>query len=371
MAAAAAVVQTQVRMEYPGLGGELPSGALFLNMTALEESFGEALRLLAERWRQTVFTERERCQAVLRQKWFQFKEELQDNGSAFAAIVARQGLGGLAGVAAEWDGLAYGRRLKRLARCFGTEYEGFADSMGRMAALCGNLRPVGASVVGNDALLPLVKEFMEKNFPGGEKDCAMDVPMKADSSAPRLDALRINGDVGFCARVFQAPAYDDESNAALSVYCWLVSCGFLWDEVRVKGGAYGVGCSYNPALGLMTLSSFRDPSLKNTLQVFDRLAERTFDWTRKEVDSAIVACMKAEEQQVWPGMACRLALWRSLFGWDDERRRAYRQAFLSVTPEHVQVAGRRFWAAAAGKGNTCLVAPGSLCRGLHPNWLKL
>merc|ERR1719163_1899084 len=38
-----------------------------------------------------------------------------------------------------------------------------------------------------------------------------------------------------------------------------LSRGYLWDNVRVVGGAYGGGCALNPSSGAFAFSSYRDP----------------------------------------------------------------------------------------------------------------
>lgn len=41
---------------------------------------------------------------------------------------------------------------------------------------------------------------------------------------------------------------------------------WLWEQVRVQGGAYGAMCSLDPFSGVMSFASYRDPNLDNTLR---------------------------------------------------------------------------------------------------------
>ena len=47
-----------------------------------------------------------------------------------------------------------------------------------------------------------------------------------------------------------------------SVAARALSLGYLWDNVRVAGGAYGGGCAFNPISGGFAFSSYRDPNLQ-------------------------------------------------------------------------------------------------------------
>ncbi|MBW1864030.1 MAG: peptidase M16, partial [Deltaproteobacteria bacterium] len=47
---------------------------------------------------------------------------------------------------------------------------------------------------------------------------------------------------------------------------------WLWDRVRVQGGAYGAFCLFDRLSGTMTFVSYRDPNLLRTIDVFDQSA---------------------------------------------------------------------------------------------------
>jgi len=62
------------------------------------------------------------------------------------------------------------------------------------------------------------------------------------------------------------------STAVVSRY---LRTGYLWDHVRVIGGAYGGFCTFNPngADGVFTFLSYRDPNLDKTIDVYDATAD--------------------------------------------------------------------------------------------------
>lgn len=45
--------------------------------------------------------------------------------------------------------------------------------------------------------------------------------------------------------------------------------GYLWDTVRVMGGAYGGFSKFDPVSGLFSCLSYRDPNLGKTLENYD------------------------------------------------------------------------------------------------------
>merc|ERR1711998_430561 len=58
-----------------------------------------------------------------------------------------------------------------------------------------------------------------------------------------------------------------------SVASRILSTGFLWDHVRVMGGAYGGFTRFGAGSGVASFLSYRDPNLANTLFIYDRAAD--------------------------------------------------------------------------------------------------
>ena len=47
---------------------------------------------------------------------------------------------------------------------------------------------------------------------------------------------------------------------------------YLWDKVRVQGGAYGGGSGFDPLSGAFVFTSYRDPNLLQTITAYDGAA---------------------------------------------------------------------------------------------------
>ena len=58
-------------------------------------------------------------------------------------------------------------------------------------------------------------------------------------------------------------------SASTTVVSRYLSLRYLWDNVRVVGGAYGGFARFSEVSGRMMFMSYRDPNLKNTLDIYD------------------------------------------------------------------------------------------------------
>jgi hypothetical protein len=64
------------------------------------------------------------------------------------------------------------------------------------------------------------------------------------------------------------PNYSGFAEVAESI----VERGYIWDNIRLKGGAYGGGCGFLRN-NTMYMYSYRDPQIERTMEVFKRVGD--------------------------------------------------------------------------------------------------
>jgi len=82
------------------------------------------------------------------------------------------------------------------------------------------------------------------------------------------EGYAITTQVNYVAAGTQLFGAGDHLDGAFYAVARFLSRGYLWDNVRVVGGAYGGGCSLNPTSGGFAFSSYRDPNLQGTLDIY-------------------------------------------------------------------------------------------------------
>ncbi|GFR50853.1 hypothetical protein Agub_g13136, partial [Astrephomene gubernaculifera] len=102
---------------------------------------------------------------------------------------------------------------------------------------------------------------------------------------------------------------------------------WLWDRVRVVGGAYGGFCSFDSHSGMMTFMSYRDPNLLDTLEAYDGSAEflRSLELSKDDLTKAIIGTMGDIDAYQLPDAKGYSALVRHLLGVTDEERQTRRE----------------------------------------------
>ena len=126
-------------------------------------------------------------------------------------------------------------------------------------------------------------------------------------------------------------------NGKMSVLSRILSLEFLHTAVRVKGGAYGCFSSFNSD-GLMCFSSYRDPNLQNTLDVYSMAADyiKNFDASEKDMLKFIIGTISILDQPMTVAQKGGLAVNRYLRNRKFEDIQRERTEILNVTAQDIR-----------------------------------
>lgn len=156
----------------------------------------------------------------------------------------------------------------------------------------------------------------------------------------RNEAFIVPTDVCFAAKGYNARLENVSYEGSWQVAAKALSYDYLWNEVRVKGGAYGAGFRALRS-GAMQFSSFRDPNLNETIARFDDAAAwlSAFDAREEEMRGYIISSVAGMDAPVKPRDMAR----RQDADFFCERPHGYRREtraqLLATTPEQLRTRG--------------------------------
>ena len=124
---------------------------------------------------------------------------------------------------------------------------------------------------------------------------------------------------------------DSKMFGELCVARSILSYEYLWNKVRVEGGAYGAGFSPRRA-GYVGFYSYRDPSPARSLEVYKEAADylRALSESKTDIERFIIGAMGEYDPLVTPKNAAALSSWYYLNGVSDEQLTAERAALLAT-----------------------------------------
>lgn len=120
--------------------------------------------------------------------------------------------------------------------------------------------------------------------------------------------------------------------AAMAIVRYLRTA-WLWEQIRVKGGAYGAFCLFDGLTKGLTMVSYRDPHVGQTLDAFDASARylREFKLTDEELNKAVVGAIGDLDTHLLPDAKGHISLCRYLTGQDDAFRQQIRDGILACS----------------------------------------
>lgn len=128
-----------------------------------------------------------------------------------------------------------------------------------------------------------------------------------------------------------------EYTGAMKVLETILRYGYLWTKIRVQGGAYGAGASFGN-LGYTFFSSYRDPNMTETLEVYKGLPQfiENFEATDREMTKYVIGTMSGIDTPLTNAMHLDRAIGLFYTSLTPEDRQKHRNQILDVTQEDIR-----------------------------------
>lgn len=117
------------------------------------------------------------------------------------------------------------------------------------------------------------------------------------------EGFKTSSKVQYVARAGNFIDRGEEYTGALQILKVILSYDYLWQNIRVKGGAYGCMSSFN-RIGEGYLVSYRDPNLEKTNEVYEGVTEylRNFEVADRDMTKYIIGTISNLDQPMTPAI---------------------------------------------------------------------
>ncbi|MFZ6029811.1 MAG: insulinase family protein [Chloroflexota bacterium] len=146
------------------------------------------------------------------------------------------------------------------------------------------------------------------------------------------EGLTIPAQVNYVGKGGNLYALGYEPHGSVHVINNYLNSTFLWEKVRVQGGAYGGFSVFDQASGVFTFLSYRDPNLLGTLDTYDQVPRflRQLDLSPAELTKTIIGVIGELDAYMLPDAKGYTAMVRYLTHYTDEERQKIRDEVLSA-----------------------------------------
>lgn len=279
--------------------------------SALSEELEQMARIPREIWETTKFDDSDKIRDILVQRRIAMEQSFANEGHVramnrlssyeFKSGVLKEAMGGV----------DFYRFLCDLIDNFDERFDALQSRLRDVCSRVFTKRDVVASFTGSKAdreiFFHMAGDF---GLPGEARifDGKPSTPAfgeKIPEPVMKREAFIVPSDVCYVAKgsdVGALGAYAGEWQVLASA----LSFDYLWNEVRVKGGAYGVGFRRTPE-GFGRFYSFRDPAVDPTLERFDAAGSwlASFDPSEEEMEGYIVSTVASHDAPAKPRQVAR------------------------------------------------------------------
>ncbi len=171
-------------------------------------------------------------------------------------------------------------------------------------------------------------------------DCLPVLELTASESAMDLESdpntfgIEISASVNYVSKAWNTGRKTHEDMGQCALLAKNLSTGYLWDKVRVEGGAYGGMAMAKGTEPLFHCASYRDPNLSRTLENFEKaLLGVAKGLDQSKVDQSIIGTIGSMDKPKTPrskGFGETLSL---LNGLTKEFRQSLRESVLNASSE--------------------------------------
>ncbi len=177
-------------------------------------------------------------------------------------------------------------------------------------------------------VLPKLTQFVDM-LPAAPMNSAIWTPETFASN----EGLTIPTQVNYVAKGANLYAAGYRHHGSISVITNYLRTTWLWEKVRVQGGAYGGFCWFERRSGVFTFASYRDPNLLATVENYDQTAHflRNADISDEELTKNIIGVIGQIDDYQLPDAKGYTAMMWHLLGERDEDRQRVRNEVLSTT----------------------------------------
>lgn len=151
------------------------------------------------------------------------------------------------------------------------------------------------------------------------------------------EGLMTPGKVQYVAKGYNYIKLGYKYKGAMTVLNTIAGLDYLWNRIRVQGGAYGAFARFSMS-GAAILLSYRDPNLKETLNTYDGFAEylANFDADEQEMTRYIIGTISNLDYPLTPKMKGERSEIHYFTGISQEDRQREREEVLSTGVEDIR-----------------------------------
>ncbi|NLH90433.1 MAG: peptidase M16 [Treponema sp.] len=188
-----------------------------------------------------------------------------------------------------------------------------------------------------------VNEASRACYPSFSQGHENSSPKNEDAHSARipLETIELQTQVNSVGMIMPLKGLDPIAGGALAATKYL-DTSYLWEQIRVIGGAYGGFSSLDLASALLMFLSYRDPNFNQTIEAYRKVATflESCNLPREEIQKSIIGTIGDMDAYQLPDAKGFNALMNILAGYTQETRQHIRDQILAANMDDFRSFGK-------------------------------
>jgi hypothetical protein len=255
---------------------------------ALVDKLPQLHSLLKEIIINTEFSDDKRLKEIIQETKSRIEKRIQSQGHLVVAHRLYSYFSPLGHYLELLNGIAYYKFLSDLDKNYSNKNQEIKENLLKVSQLIFNKNTLLISLTSEEKHYSIFRNQLPTLIEDLRTDTINKIEYKFDLSA-KNEAFMTSSEVQYVGKGYNFKKVGHSYNGTLQVLKTILSYDYLWNSIRVRGGAYGAFFNIGRD-GNMFLGSFRDPNLIETLNAYDGTPEylSNFDADDREMRKYII-----------------------------------------------------------------------------------
>lgn len=307
-----------------------------LKTKVLYENLEEAIELMREIMMTSDFTDKKRVKEILAEGKSRLQGQMISAGHSVAMIRALSGISKTAAYNELLSGIAFYRLVEKLNADFDKEAEDISAKLAELAAIIFRPENLMVDFTGSseaaDKLPAMIETLKASLYQNEVEEGHFEVTLLKEK-----EGYKTPGQVQYVCRAGNFKKKGLPYDGSLKVLKVMMGYDYLWNQVRVKGGAYGCMCGFTKQ-GDSYFVSYRDPNLQNTIEVYEKAADyiASFEADERVMTQFIIGAISELDVPMTPATRGNVSLGGYMMDMTDADLQKERDELLATTPDKLK-----------------------------------
>jgi Zn-dependent M16 (insulinase) family peptidase len=307
---------------------------LFLRGKAMSSQTEDLLDILKDIILNVRLENRERFRQIVLEAKAGEEQRLVPSGHQVVDLRLRSHFGEADWAAEQISGLSYLFFLRGLVRAIDEDWPAVLDDLKEVHRIIINRNAMLANATIDEEGWSLFRPQVASFLDGLPISDANDVGWSHEDR-PGFEAMTMPSQVNYVGKGANLYSLGYRFHGSSHVICRFLRNSWLWERVRVQGGAYGAFCTFDRLSGTLTLVSYRDPNILQTIDVFDQSAAflNGLELGKDELTKGIIGSIGDMDAYKLPDARGFTSMARLIAGETDDHLQRIREEILATKAE--------------------------------------